>query len=345
MVEQTPLIKVIGLCRHSRKAEGIPHEKPAGQPLKTHRSVQVVDLASATASELDPLWRHEVCLWRDRLLWDISDTCAALRRLVGRRSLPGKAVRVGDRTVGYAYYGVGERLALIGGLVVLPDWNHTGAVEALLWETVEHIKRQGVSRIEGQFLSFDSPRLVAAFECVGFRTYWREFLRMVIPQARELMGPAVPMDLQPIQGVSAGEAAVILHAAYDGSVEAEIHARYRTVDGCRRVLDDIINQGGCGRLVVEASALARHRSQGVGLVVVTEVAPRHGHLTQVAVVPQYRRRGIGQLLLDHSVSRLVEHHFETFSLIVSRDNAPALGLYHASGLQSVLSFPVFVWEP
>ena len=168
---------------------------------------------------------------------------------------------------------------------------------------------------------------------------------MALPQPRELVRPAVPTDLQPIQGSSTDEAAAILHEAYDGSIEAEIHARYRTVDGCRRVLDDIINQGGCGPLVPEASALARYRSQGLGLVVVTEVAPRHGHLTQVAVVPQYRRRGVGQLLLDHSVSRLVEHHFETFSLIVSRDNAPALRLYRTNGLQSVLSFPVFIWEP
>jgi ribosomal protein S18 acetylase RimI-like enzyme len=153
------------------------------------------------------------------------------------------------------------------------------------------------------------------------------------------------MDLQPMQGSSADEASAILHAAYDGSVEAEIHARYRTVDGCKRVLDDIINQGGCGPLVAEASALARIRSQGLGLIIVTEVAPRHGHLTQLAVAPQYRRQGLGQLLLKHSMSRLVEHHFEIFSLIVSRDNAPALRLYRTNGLQSVLSFPVFVWEP
>jgi ribosomal protein S18 acetylase RimI-like enzyme len=312
--------------------------------LKTHLSVQVVDLGTVAASELDPLWRYEACLWRDRLLWDISDTCAALRRLVGRRSLPGKAVRVGERTVGYAYYGVGERLAMIGGLAVLPDWSHTGVVEALLQETVGHIKRQGVDRIEGQFLSVDSSRLVAAFERVGFRTYWREFLRTALTQPRGLVIPVVSIDLKPIQECSADEAAAILHAAYEGSVEAEIHARYRTVGGCRRVLDGIINQGGCGPPVVEASALARHRGQGVGLVVVTQVAPRHGHLTQVAVAPQYRRRGIGQLLLGYSLSRLVEHHFETFSLIVSRDNAPALRLYQANDLRSALSFPVFVWE-
>jgi ribosomal protein S18 acetylase RimI-like enzyme len=312
--------------------------------LKTPTSIQVVDLRTVTPTELDALWQHEIRFWRERLLWDISGTCAALRRLVERGSLPGKAVRVGDRTVGYTYYGVAERLALMCSLVVLPDWSHTNVVEALVQESVGQIKRQGVNRIEGQFLSIDAPWLVATFEHVGFRTYWREFLRMAIPQPRDLVRPAVPMDLQPLQGASIDEAAAILHAAYEGSVEAKIHPRYRTVEGCRQVLDNVINQGSFGMLVDEASVLARYRSQGLGLAVVAEVAPRHGHLTQVAVVPQYQRRGVGQLLLNYSVSRLIEHHFETFSLIVSRDNAPALRLYHMNGLQSVLSFPVFVWE-
>jgi ribosomal protein S18 acetylase RimI-like enzyme len=41
---------------------------------------------------------------------------------------------------------------------------------------------------------------------------------------------------------------------------------------------------------------------------------------------------------------LTERRFETLSLIVSCANEGALGLYQAMGLQSVLAFPVFVWE-
>jgi len=60
--------------------------------------------------ELDDLWQYEVRLWHDRLLWDVSGAFAALRRIVGRGGLPGKAVRVHDRTVGYTYYGIDGHL-------------------------------------------------------------------------------------------------------------------------------------------------------------------------------------------------------------------------------------------
>src|SRR5205823_2292310 len=89
---------------------------------------------------------------------------------------------------------------------------------------------------------------------------------------------------------------------------------------------------------------ARHRGQTIGFVLVTEIAPRQGHLVQVAVLPTYQRQGVGRLLVRHSLARLAMLHFDTLSLIVSRANQRALRLYQALGLQAVLTFPVFVWE-
>ena len=129
-----------------------------------------------------------------------------------------------------------------------------------------------------------------------------------------------------------------------GSVEAEILALYRSMDGCHSVLDHIVNQSTCGVLVPEASALAHNRGRSLGFVVVTEVAPRQAHLPQVAVLPAYQRQGIGRGLLDHSLRRLAERGYETLSLIVSRSNDRALTLYRAMGFQAVLAFPVGIWE-
>ena len=152
------------------------------------------------------------------------------------------------------------------------------------------------------------------------------------------------VSLEPWQETHLGEAAAILQAAYAGGIEAEILALYRSMDGCRTVLDNIVNQGSCGVLVPEASAIAHNRGRSLGFVVVTEVAPRQGHLPQVAVLPEYQRQGIGRGLLDYSLRRLAEGGFETLSLIVSRANNRALTLYQAMGFQSVLAFPVGIWE-
>jgi ribosomal protein S18 acetylase RimI-like enzyme len=306
--------------------------------------VQVVDLYTVTAPELEDLWQYEVRLWHDRLLWDVSGAFAALRRVVGRGGVPGKAVRVHDRTVGYTYYGIDGSLGVIAGLAVLPDWSRSDVGQTLLRNTIHEMQRQGVSRIESRFISADCPWLGTVLEAEGFRTYWRDFLRCELHPSQWSRHPLALVALEPWQGSHLGEAAAILQAAYLGSIEAEILALYRSIDGCRAVLDNIVNQGSCGVLVPEASAIAHNRGRSLGFVVVTEVARRQGHLPQVAVLPDCQRQGIGRGLLDYSLRRLAERGFETLSLIVSRANDRALALYQAMGFRSVLSFPVGIWE-
>ena len=306
--------------------------------------VSVVDLSTVTAPDLDDLWQYEIRWWRDRLLWDVSGAFAALRRIVGRRGLPGKAVRVHDRTVGYTYYGIDGHVGVIAGLVVLPDWSCRDVGETLLKHTMLEMQRQGVSRIESRFISADCPWLGAALEAEGFRTYWRQFLRCELrPSPWPGRTPAL-VALEPWQESHIDEAAAILQAAYSGGIEAELLALYRSIDGCRTVLDTIVHQGSCGVLVREASAIAHKQGRSLGFVVVTEVALRQGHLPQVAVLPEYQRQGIGRGLLDYSLRRLAEGGYETLSLIVSRANSRALTLYQGMGFQSVLAFPVGIWE-
>ncbi|MBI3327885.1 MAG: GNAT family N-acetyltransferase [Nitrospinae bacterium] len=306
--------------------------------------LHVVDLGAVKPAELEDLWEQEVRVWRDRLLWDISGPLASLRHIIARGGLPGKAVRVGAQTVGYAYYVVAGHLGVLSGLVVSPAWSTTRVGGTLLKETIEEIRRKGVPRIESQFVSPDCPWLISSFEHEGFRSYWREFLRLDLHRDRGPASPPAIVDLQPWRGTRLREAAAIMHAAYEGEVDTEINECYRTADGCRLVLEDLLNQCGCGMPVLEASAMACDRGRGIGFVVVTETAPRQGHIAQVAVLPQYQRRGVGRFLLSYSVSRLAALHFDTLSLIVSRSNPRALRMYQAMGFQSVLSFPVFAWE-
>jgi ribosomal protein S18 acetylase RimI-like enzyme len=312
--------------------------------VKTRCDVQVVDLCTVRAIELDELWQYEMHVWSDRLRWDASGTLAALRRIAARGGLPGKAVRVRDRIVGYTYYGTAGYLGVMAGLVVLPDWSRTDVGETLLKNTIHEMRRQGMSRIESRFVAVDCPWLGAGLETEGFRIYWREFLRSNLCQSRPPEPTAPSVSLEPWQATHLAEAAAILQAAYAGGIEAEILTLYRSLDGCRAVLDSIVNQGSCGVLVPEASVLAGDRGRRLGCVVVTEVAPRQAHLPQIAVRPEYQRQGLGRGLLDYSMRQLAAGGFETLSLIVSRENSRALQLYQSLGFQAVLTFPVGIWE-
>ena len=305
---------------------------------------QVVDLCTVTPAELEGLWHHEAQWWREHLLWDISHPLETLRRVIGRRGVPGKAVRVGAQTVGYTYYVISGSLGVLAGLVVTPSWNIPEIGESLLQATVDAIRQRGVRRIECPCVSMAAPWLVPMCERTGLQSAWRTFLRVELARAHTSVQSPALIQLEPWRETHVHEAAAIMQAAYQTTVDVELNMLYRTVEGCSNVLDNLLQQGGCGSLVAEASMFARSRGQGIGFVVVTEIAPRQGHLAQVAVLPAYQRQGVGRLLVHHCMTQLAARHFDTLSLIVSRANQRAFRLYQTMGLQEILTFPVFVWE-
>ncbi len=304
----------------------------------------VIDLQMVVAADLEALWEREVRIWRERLFWDISERIATLRRFIERRGVQGVALRSGARTVGYAYYVLSGSLGVLAGLDIAPDEVGAEGKEALLQSVVSALRKHDITRIESPFISFDALWLPRVFEAEGFRTYWREFLRI---RADEPLKPSQTLQtihLEPWQEGNLPEAATLMHAAYDGEVDTEMSQLYCKVSGCRLVLEHILHHRNSGKPVGAASAFVRHRGQGIGFIVITEIAARQGHLAQMVVHPAYQRQGVGQLLLNYSLSRLAALEFDTLSLIVSRGNAHALRLYQHMGFQAVLDFPVFTWE-
>jgi ribosomal protein S18 acetylase RimI-like enzyme len=304
----------------------------------------VVDLPTVDPAELDHLWAREVRLWQERLRWDVADVFAALRRMMGRRSLPGKVIWLGGRAMGYVYYVIAGDRGMLSSPIMVPESANVEMTEQLLQEAIADMRAKGVRRIESPFVSIDCPWLAPAFERQGFRTYWRDFLRVDLPCSPAYVKPGAMAPIEPWQAMHLDAAASTMQAAYEGSVDVEIYAEYGTVEGCCVVLDNLLNQASCGSPVLEASAVARQRGLTVGFIAVTEIARAQAHLAQVAVLPLYQHRGLGRGLVDYAVSRLATAQFEALSLIVSRGNERALRLYESMGFQAVLTFPAFTWE-
>jgi GNAT superfamily N-acetyltransferase len=312
------------------------------------RRFEVVELASVGSNELQRFWEREIALWRSRLLWDVSGAVSALRRAMQRGGVRGKALRTPDGIAAYSYYTVEGDRAVLSGLMLSPGPEASAAARALLTAVISEIRRRPIRRIESQFISFDAPALVPGFEALSFRTYWRQFLRAEIGAKRprhEVHG-ARSLRLQPWKAWSLNEAALVMHGAHSGGVDAEMNELYRTTDGCRVLLNNILRQRGCGATLPQASAVARERQtdSAVGFTITTETSPRNGHLAQLAVLPRAQGTGVGRLLLGHAFARLQELGFETISLMVSSGNHRALALYRGMGFLPVFRFPVFAWE-
>ncbi len=72
----------------------------------------------------------------------------------------------------------------------------------------------------------------------------------------------------------------------------------------------------------------------IGLAVVRNAAGE-GYLSNIFVSPNYRRRGIGRLLLNTLFSRVSAGITEGFVLEVREGNTPAIRLYESLGFQVV----------
>jgi ribosomal protein S18 acetylase RimI-like enzyme len=69
-----------------------------------------------------------------------------------------------------------------------------------------------------------------------------------------------------------------------------------------------------------------------------------GHVTQICVLPEYRRLRLGKALLAATVKNLVQRKFSALSLTVTEANTPAVELYRRLGFETKRVFDAFVWE-
>jgi len=82
----------------------------------------------------------------------------------------------------------------------------------------------------------------------------------------------------------------------------------------------------------------------VALVLASRVSPESGHITQLCVHPEFRRRGLARMLLTLVASCFLRQGVTEISLTVTEANADAIDLYHAEGYDCVHIFDAAVWQ-
>jgi ribosomal protein S18 acetylase RimI-like enzyme len=317
--------------------------------IETDSAAEIIDLSSLRSRDLQHLWNREIRLWSETLYWDVSSVVTAVRRAVDRKSLNGKAVRVGRRILGYSYYMVECRRAVVGSVMLVPETSSLTVVSDLMGTLLSPLELDpAISRIESQFINFDLPWLAETFNSRGYRSFSRAFLRrslhpLALTPVEDRGRPS--FEFEPWSTLDLTEASVLMQKAHSESVDAEMNELYRTRNGCRTMLDNILHQQGCGQSIPAASFVARDSGgELVGLVVSTEISPRHAHLAQVAVSPDVQGQGLGRAFLHRALATLASQGYQTVSLMVSGANERAYSLYRSMSFEEILRFPVFSWD-
>ncbi|MFQ5926210.1 MAG: GNAT family N-acetyltransferase [Terriglobia bacterium] len=158
--------------------------------------------------------------------------------------------------------------------------------------------------------------------------------------------------------------AALMVSAYAGHVDSQINDQYSTREGALKFLKNIVVFPGCGVFRPEASYVALSEPSGgratdtgprvtihgsrftylAGALLLSQVAPRIAHITQVCVRREAQGTGLGRRLLARTLDSLHQKGYEGVSLSVTADNPPAVGLYRRFGFEVLKDFAAYVWQ-
>ena len=320
---------------------------------------EVLDLRQFHGSQLDPLLTAETAEWSRVLDWDYRPSADLIRQYVDARILPGYVLveRAPSRTpLGYGFFIHENRKGMIGNLFIDPgqrdaDRSHERTLLDHMLATLSHTP--GLDRIEAQLMPFSPSALAPYFEGQGFQAFRRVFLELGLgAPASEAEREAAPVThfrslrIEPWGGASYEEAARLIQHAYDEHVDSLINDQYRSFSGAMRFMHNIAHYPGCGAFDPSASFIARTSDRGLlaGMVLASRVKPDVAHVTQICVLPEFQRAGLGRALLARCLAAARGQRLRAATLTVTSNNAPALALYRRLGFVLLSDFDAYVWE-
>jgi ribosomal protein S18 acetylase RimI-like enzyme len=154
------------------------------------------------------------------------------------------------------------------------------------------------------------------------------------------------LELRPWRDEDLLPAARLIAAAYQGHPDSVVNDQYRSIHGSQRFLNNIVRYSGCGVFSAQVSHVVVDRisREMVALVLGSRVSPQSGHVTQICVHPDFRRRGLARMLLTLAASCFLRQGVSEISLTVTESNSEAIELYRAEGYDCVHRFDAAVWQ-
>jgi ribosomal protein S18 acetylase RimI-like enzyme len=312
------------------------------------RPPEIVELRRLTARDLEPLLHEETAAWWNTLEWDFEKSADLVRRFIDLRALNGFALVEDGLPIGYVYYVLEDTKGLMGDLYMMRE-HRTIEREYLLLAAALHsiVTHPQVTRIESQLmmLEFSIGRPVPGTPHLS--TFDRNFMRIdlrraVLPEGR--LRRAIAIDRWTDQHQEA--TAHLISAAYQGHVDSRINDQYRTAEGARRFLHNIVQYPGCGAFFRPASYAAFEPSRGLlcGISLSSLVSRDCGHITQICVSREVKGNGVGYALLRQSLMALRDMGCRAATLTVTAANRDAVALYERVGFRTVRRFSAHVWE-
>jgi ribosomal protein S18 acetylase RimI-like enzyme len=278
-----------------------------------------------------PLFRAETARWASTLEWDAASSFQEVERGRQLRTVSGFVALDERREVaGWTYYLVHEGALQIGGFV-----SNSEACTTMLLSAVMRDPQADGADVVTLFVFSDAPGLVQAARDhrLAVSRYWY-LARDVEPGRRVAVRDARKWRMD-----DAPATVDLLMRAYGAPDGGRPFAPRGQRSDWEQYVKQIIEARGCGTLMPEACfcvPAGPGRLSAVALV--SRVGPHTGHLVQLAVDPQFQRRGIGSSLVESACDAVAAAGCRKITLLVAGQERRARALYDGAGFESVASF-------
>ncbi len=323
--------------------------------------LEFLDLRHFSAQHLRPLLEEESALWSQRLPWDYRSSASLVLQYIESHLLSGYAALDQGRVCGYIFCVYETNKAVIGDVFASRQGVDETAAVAIelqlidrLLETLQH--SPDLTRVEAQLLLHPHGLHREPFERAGFQLYPRLFMEREL-NSSEATPATLPARVEEFAGPGGGHyrrwknsdfemSPLLITAAYSGHIDSEINDQYLSLGGAQRFLHNVVRFPGCGIFEEQASwVLASPNNERLlGLLLCSRVSAGVGHVTQVCVLPEFQRQGVGEKLLDLCASSLLATGCTSVTLTVTEQNASAVNLYRRLGYQVQHRFDAMLWE-
>jgi ribosomal protein S18 acetylase RimI-like enzyme len=317
--------------------------------MTTSVTPEIRDLRLYTAAQLRPLLEVENRFWQKRLLWEYLSSARLLLEYLDARALPGFVAEEHGEIVGYVFCVYEANKGVIGNVFAAPSESGRREAQRMLLEQAIALLTHspGVDRVETQLLLHDAGEMAEVLQAAGFDRAERLYLQRGLDaeSGAELAELAGGCMLRPWREADIGPASQLIVSAYRGHPDSEINDQYRTPQGAQRFLHNIVRYPGCGMFVPTASSVAQDALTGAmaGMVLSSQISAKCGHITQICVAPQYRRRGLSEQLLRGAMRGLAVRGLTELTLTVTAANENAIRLYLREGFAERSRFDAAVW--
>jgi ribosomal protein S18 acetylase RimI-like enzyme len=321
--------------------------------------IEILDLRHFAAPLLRPVLEAEGELWKRRLHWDYGASARLLLQYLDGHMLPGYAALEAGQVIGYVFCVYEDTKAVIGDVFAMSTLHAAegAAREIPAYEIEEKLLRHllellvnspQIDRMESQLLLHPSGFHAGVFRQAGFQIHPRLFMVRSLQGFFALPHVDLPaaLELRPWREEDLTPAARLISEAYQGHPDSVVNDQYRSVHGSLRFLNNIVRYSGCGVFSPQVSHVVvdRKSRELAALVLGSRVSPESGHITQLCVHPEFRRRGLARMLLTLTASCFLRLGVAEVSLTVTEANSHAIELYRAEGFDCAHTFDATVWQ-